>query len=197
MTKRSPSNPLNRPLAGILLCLFGFMLTYGIRILPPGAYLDWLPRQGLPLALCAIAAYCGLVVLITSLADRFEGVHSSAAYVEFGRYFLGVGALAVAFNVALIATRTTEPADFMVAPKLIPILGIGSTLSAVFWYLAHLGRAARPTPPRSRFVGRGLAGRCRHAALPALQRSHRLPGHGRPTQRRGAGQGAAVDFRHR
>lgn len=154
MTKHSPSNPLNRPLAGALLCLFGVMLTYGIRILPPGAYLDWLPRQGLPLALCAIVVYCGLVVFVTSLADRFDGVHSSAAYAEFGRYFLGVGALAVAFTVALIATRTTEPADLVVGRKLIPTLGIAATLSAVFWYLAHRGEAAKPTLPVARTSAR-------------------------------------------
>ena len=94
-TSNSPKQPRIRPFSGSLLILIGIAAIWGQRqLLTPG----------LPLAAGLIAGYAGLVVLITSLVDWLDGQHSSNAYADFGRFFVGIGGVAAAFGIALATT---------------------------------------------------------------------------------------------
>lgn len=120
------SRPLTRPLSGLLLCLVGIAAFIGAR---------WHIAPGLPVLAASLAGYAGLVVLLTSLADRFD-LRPSGAYGDFGRYFFGFGTAMAAFAVGLAATRAQYPQDLLVGWKAIPIAALTAVLIAVVFFAA-------------------------------------------------------------
>ena len=149
-TSNSPKQPRIRPFSGSLLILIGIAAIWGQRqLLTPG----------LPLAAGLIAGYAGLVVLITSLVDWLDGQHSSNAYADFGRFFVGIGGVAAAFGIALATTGTREAADLLRAAQAIPVLAIFTALLAFLAYFAQRtagkqpGNTAAPTPGKMSLSG--------------------------------------------
>lgn len=129
------SRPLTRPLSGLLLCLVGIAAVIGGR---------WHIAPGLPALAGSIAGYAGLVVLLTSLADRFD-LRPCGAYGDFGRYFFGLGTAMAAFAVGLAATRAQYPQDLLVGWKAIPIAALTTVLIAVVFFVAKRTAGASAT----------------------------------------------------
>lgn len=129
------SRPLTRPLSGLLLCMVGIAAVVGGR---------WHIAPGLPVLAGSIAGYAGLVVLLTSLADRFD-LRPCGAYGDFGRYFFGFGTAMAAFAVGLAATRAQYPQDLLVGWKAIPIAALTSVLIAVIFFAAKRSAGASAT----------------------------------------------------
>lgn len=133
------SKPLTRPLSGLLLCLVGIAAFVGGR---------WLIAPGLPVLAGSIAGYAGLVVLLTSLADRFD-LRPCGAYVDFGRYFFGLGTAMAAFAVGLAATSAHYPQDLLVGWKAIPIVALTTVLIAVIFFAAKRTAGSSATAPET------------------------------------------------
>ncbi len=129
------SRPLTRPFSGLLLCLVGIAAVIGGR---------WHIAPGLPALAGSIAGYAGLVVLLTSLADRFD-LRPSGAYGDFGRYFFGFGTAMAAFAVGLAATRAHYPQDLLVGWKAIPIAALTTIVIAVVFFAAKRTAGAPAT----------------------------------------------------
>lgn len=128
------STPHSRPYAGLFFCLVGIAALFGTR---------WDITRGLPVLSASVAGYCGLVVLICSLADRLD-TRPSGAYPDFGRYFFALAAIMTALTGALVATRTFHPQDLVIAEKLIPVAAITATLLAVSYFVATRTRGRSP-----------------------------------------------------
>lgn len=135
----SQFRPLARPFSGLLLCLVGVAAFIGAR---------WNISPGLPALAGSIAGYAGLVVLLTSLADRFD-LRPSGAYVDFGRYFFGLGTAMAAFAVGLAATRAQYPQDLLVGWKAIPIAALTTVLIAIIFFAAKRTAGSTATAPET------------------------------------------------
>ncbi len=135
------SKPLTRSFSGLLLCLVGIAAVIGGR---------WHIAPGLPGLAGSIAGYAGLVVLLTSLADRFD-LRPSGAYSDFGRYFFGLGTAMTAFAVGLAATRAQYPQDLLVGWKAIPIAALTTVLIAIIFFVAKRTAGSSATAPEAEF----------------------------------------------
>lgn len=160
------SRPSARPLTGLLLCLTGIAAVVAGR---------WAITPGLPVLAGIVAGYAGLVILLTSLADRLD-TRPAGAYRDFGRYFLGPGMVAAALGIGLAVTQIRDATDLLIPRLAIPAVTVSAILIAVFAYLLARTGTPQPQPQAAMAAGPGKTGQPASVKQPAAAPGQTLKG---------------------